>query len=149
MKAILNLGAGNRIVADAVNHDLWKHRQDIDIAHDLDILPWPWADDSFDEIQAYAVFEHLALSPIKALNECWRILRRGGKLIIKYPLWSSAVAHDDPSHHWWWSERAFEVFDPETKYGKDHPYYTPLKWKLQNSGVIKGRNVKAILEPRK
>jgi SAM-dependent methyltransferase len=133
----------------ATNHDLTKHRPEIDVTHDLNILPWPWPDNSFDEIQLVSVAEHLRLTLIETLNECWRILTPGGKLILKFPLWSTPTAHDDPTHRWWWSERVIEVFDLSTKYGQDHPYYTPLKWKILDSGVIKGRNVKAIMRPVK
>lgn len=147
----LNLGAGNRIISGevVVNHDLTKHRPEITIAHDLNILPWPWADTSFDEIQLISVAEHLAITLVQTLDECWRILKPKGRLIIKYPLWTTPTAHDDPTHRWWWSERVLEVFDPDKKYGQDHPYYTQRKWKICDLGVIKSRNVKAVLEVRK
>lgn len=146
---ILNLGAGNRIVSGALNHDQWKHRPEIDVMWDLDVLPWPWEDNSFDEIQAIAVFEHLSITLIDSLDECWRILKPKGRLVVKYPLWNTPTCHDDPTHHWYWSERVLEVFDPDTKYGADHPYYTDKKWKILSLGIIKERNVKAVLIPRK
>jgi predicted SAM-dependent methyltransferase len=147
--AILNLGCGNRIIEGAVNHDRTKHRPEVAIAHDLNSLPWPWRDSSFDEIQLISVVEHLRLDLVETLDECWRILKPGGRLILKYPLWTALTAHDDPTHRWWWSERVLEVFDPDQKYGTDHPYYTTRKWKIEALGVIKDRNVKAVLTPRK
>lgn len=149
MSKILNLGAGNRLVEGAINHDLWKHRPEIEIAHDLNDLPWPWPDGSFDEIQAIAVFEHLHITLIQALDECWRILKLDGQLIIKYPKWDAPTAHDDPTHRWWWSEKALDIFDPDTKYGQDHPYYTQRKWEILDRGIIRERNVKARMRPRK
>lgn len=149
-KSVLNLGAGNRILSGecVVNHDITKHRPEIDIAHDLNQLPWPWLDGSFDEIQLISVAEHLAITLIQQLDECWRILKHDGELIIKFPLWTTSTAHDDPTHRWWWSERVLEVFDPDTKYGQDHPYYTDKKWEILDLGIIKGRNVKARMRPR-
>ena len=146
---ILNLGAGNRIIKGAVNHDLWKHRPEIDVIHNLNYVPWPWPDDSFDEIQAISIFEHLGITLVQAMDECWRILKPSGQLIVKYPLWNTPTVHDDPTHRWYWSERVLEIFDPETKYGRDHPYYTLKKWEILDSGIIKQRNVKARLRPRK
>ena len=35
---VLNLGAGNRIVKGATNHDRYRHREEIDIAHDLNVV---------------------------------------------------------------------------------------------------------------
>jgi predicted SAM-dependent methyltransferase len=146
---VLNLGAGNRIVEGAVNHDLWKHRPEVNIVHNLNLLPWPWPDDSFDEIQAVSIFEHLGITLVQSMDECWRILKPEGQLIVKYPLWDTPTVHDDPTHRWYWSERVLEIFDPETKYGQDHPYYTLKKWEILDKGIIKGRNVKARLRPRK
>jgi SAM-dependent methyltransferase len=127
---ILNLGAGNKIIAGAVNHDLRKHRKEIDVAHDLNILPWPWADESFDVIVARAVFEHLDNDLMVTLNECWRILRPGGKLGIKLPLWSAERAHDDPTHRWFFTIRSLDQFCPDTKRGRQYAFYTDRKWKF-------------------
>jgi SAM-dependent methyltransferase len=149
MPNILNLGAGNRIVPNATNHDLTRHRPEITATHDLNDTPWPWDDESFDEIQAISVFEHLAITLVEAMDECWRILKPEGQVIVKYPLWNTPTAHDDPTHRWYWSKKVLEVFDPDTKYGQDHPYYTDRKWEIMDIGVIKDRNVKARMRPRK
>ena len=147
--SILNLGTGNRIVPGAVNHDLTKHRPEISVTHDLNIVPWPWANNSFDEIQLISVAEHLKLTLIETLNECHRILKPKGKLILKYPLWNGVNTHKDPTHRWFWDEGVLDYVDPSTVAGKEYSYYTPLKWKILASGVIKARNVKAELMPIK
>jgi len=126
---ILNLGAGNKILAEAVNHDLHKHRPEIDVAHDLNILPWPWADNSFDQIVASAVFEHLEIDMVVTLNECHRLLRPDGVLWLKLPLWDADRAHDDPTHRWYFTVRSLDQFVPETKRGRQYGFYTPLKWR--------------------
>ena len=125
---ILNVGAGNRIIKGAINHDRVKHRQEIDVAHDLNELPWPWGDETFDKIVALAVFEHLDIDLVASLNECHRILRPGGHLVIKLPLQSGANAYDDPTHRWFFTLRSLDQFCPETQRGKDYSFYTPLKW---------------------
>ena len=106
---ILNLGAGNRLIEGAVNHDLYKHRSEIDVAHDLNIFPWPWADCSFDQIVALSVFEHLDVNLVVTLNECHRLLLPGGILVLKLPLWSAEQAHDDPTHRWFFTVRRIVV----------------------------------------
>lgn len=130
MTAILNLGAGNRIIGDAVNHDLIKHRPEIAVAHDLNILPWPWPDNSFDQIVARAVLEHLRINLVQSLDECWRILRPGGQIFLKLPYWQSDISHQDPTHYWFFSLRSLDQFDPDTPRGRDYDFYTPRKWKL-------------------
>jgi ubiquinone/menaquinone biosynthesis C-methylase UbiE len=147
--SILNLGAGNRIIEGAVNHDRLKHRPEISITHDLDVLPWPWSDSSFDAIQAISVFEHLSITLIQALDECWRILKPGGQLVIKYPIYTTPTAHDDPTHRWHWSEKVLDFVDDTTRYGREAAYYTPRRWHIVSRGLIKERNVKAVLEPVK
>lgn len=127
---ILNLGAGNRIIAGAVNHDLYKHREEIDVEHDLDLLPWPWADESFDLVVARAVLEHLRINLIESVNECWRILRPGGVLQLKLPYWNSANSYRDPTHYWRFDLRTCDLFDPDTEYGHDYSFYPVQTWRI-------------------
>ena len=124
----LNLGAGNHIWKGAVNHDLRKHRPEIDIAHDLNVLPWPWPDESFDAIGASSVFEHLQIDLVQALDECWRILRAEGTLRVKVPYWKHDNSYADPTHRWRYSLRSFDVFNPDRKLGKELGFYTARKW---------------------
>lgn len=147
---ILNLGCGNRIIEGAVNHDRFKHRPEVDIVHNLDIVPWPWPDNSFEEIQLISVAEHLRLTLIETLDECWRLLKPGGLLILKIPIWTSVNVHDDPTHFWPnWSDKVIDFVDPDTAYGKTTGFYTDKKWRILERGIIKERNLKARMEPRK
>jgi len=148
---ILNIGAGNRILTKdgAINHDLTAHRPEIDITHDLNITPWPWGDNSADEIHFISVAEHLKLTLIESLNECWRILKPGGVLTIKYPIHTAATIHDDPTHRWFWSDNALDFVDPSTRYGEVNGYYTDRKWEILSRGIIKARNLKATMRPIK
>jgi len=127
---ILNLGAGNKLVAGAVQHDRVKHRPEIDVVWDLNDLPWPWADESFDMIVACAVLEHLRINLIESVNECWRILRKNGTLHMKLPYWNSANSYRDPTHYWRFDLRTCDLFDPTTKYGHDYAFYPVTKWKI-------------------
>jgi SAM-dependent methyltransferase len=128
--AVLNLGAGNRIIADAVNHDLVQHRPEIAVAWDLNNLPWPWPDNSFGLIWAWSVLEHLRLNLVESLDECWRILRPSGQVFLKIPYWKSDAAYDDPTHRWVFGLHSLDQFDPDTERGKTYSYYTARKWKL-------------------
>jgi len=130
MSDILNLGAGNHIWPGAVNHDRSKHRPEIEAVHDLNVLPWTWPDNSFDQIAASSVFEHLHIDLVQALNECWRILRPQGTLRVKVPHWQHDNAYADPTHRWRFSLRSFDVFVLDTKLGKELNFYTPHKWRF-------------------
>lgn len=126
---LLNLGCGQKPIEGAVNHDRIKHHDYVDVAHDLNDLPWPWENNSFDKIAAIAVLEHLDIDLVTSLNECHRLLRPGGQLVIKLPLWNADRAHDDPTHRWYYTVRALDQFCPETQRGRDYAFYTPHKWR--------------------
>lgn len=130
---ILNLGCGNAPLDGAVNHDISKHSPWVDIVHDLNVLPWPWQDDEFDTIKAWAVLEHLYRERLSIINECWRILKPGGLLVVKLPYWNSEEAHDDITHYWYTTLNQFAQFDPTTQRGRDYGFYTPMKWKIVSS----------------
>jgi SAM-dependent methyltransferase len=148
---ILNLGAGNRPIGNAVNHDLTKHRPEIAVTWDLNTLPWPWADRSFELIVARAVLEHLRIDLVQSLNECWRLLRPGGQLFIKLPYWQSDVSHQDPTHRWFFSLHSLDQFDPETTRGRAYAFYTPRKWKIREAPQLNhsSSSIIATLEVRK
>ena len=127
---VLNLGAGNRIIEGAVNHDRIIHRPEISVAHDLNDLPWPWGDESFDLIVARAVFEHLRITLLESVSECWRILRPGGELQLKLPYWKHEHSFLDPTHYWQFGLRTCDIFDPDTEYGRAYAFYTDRKWRI-------------------
>lgn len=149
----LNLGCGNDplLGIEDVNHDLTKHRPEISVVWDLNRLPWPWEDHSFDFIVARSVFEHLQHDLVVSLNECWRILRPGGQLFIKLPHWQSEIAHQDPTHRWFFSVSSLDQFDPDTDRGKAYAFYTPRKWRILEPAVLNKAqsSILAKLEVRK
>lgn len=126
----LNLGCGNRIVEEAVNHDRSQHRDEVDVVHDLNEMPWPWEDNSFDKIAALAVLEHLDPDLVASLNECHRILRPGGTVVLKLPMWNHSRSYDDPTHRWFFTLNSLDQFCPETERGKAYSFYTPFKWRF-------------------
>jgi hypothetical protein len=81
-----------------VHHDRRKHSPHIEVAHDLDVLPWPWPDGSCEEILGLDVFEHLHLMPEQWLRECHRLLVPGGVLRLRVPIFGSPWHLMDPTH---------------------------------------------------
>ena len=128
----LNLGAGNRLVPHAIHHDLTMHRPEISVVHDLNILPWPFSDESFDRIEAWSVFEHLECDLVETMAECWRIMKPGGILNIKLPSWKHKRSWRDPTHRWRIAWETYDLWDPLTEYGGDYEFYVPRKWEVLN-----------------
>jgi SAM-dependent methyltransferase len=74
-----------------------------DVLHDLDVTPWPFEDNTFDECHAYEVLEHLGQQGdykafFRHFGEIYRILKPGGVLVATCPAWDSVWAWGDPSH---------------------------------------------------
>ena len=143
----LNLGCGNDILEGYINHDLVKHRDDINYAFDLedkdwylqlgqivkglDDLPVEVNIDLFDEIRAFDVLEHLN-DPINFMDNCWELLKKDGILNIKVCGWQNPNFHVDPTHKHAYDIKSFDYFDPSTQLGQDYGYYTDKRWQIQD-----------------
>ncbi len=94
----LNLGCGENHLAGYVNVDKLG---DPDVRHDLETFPWPWPDDSVDEIQIVHVLEHLGQRTevyLSIIKELYRICRDGARLRIVVPHFRHQNFFDDPTH---------------------------------------------------
>ena len=127
----LLIGCGNRRVKElsiaevAEWHDLTTLDVDPttnpDVVHDLNILPYPFEDNSFDEIHAYEVLEHTGQQGdwrwfFAQFSEFYRILKPDGQLYGTSPLWTSNWAWGDPGHS--------RVIQPESLIFLDQAQYT-------------------------
>lgn len=155
MKTLLVLGCGNRLGEPAegwqvINHDRTHHRAEVNYVADLDVRPWPWADNSADAIVARAVFEHLHIGLEESMAECWRILKPGGILTGTMPLWNTEKAHGDPTHRRCITTLTMGYFDPSTKEGAAALIYEWHPWELLSQSLVgKKDSVRFKLRPRK
>jgi SAM-dependent methyltransferase len=101
----LNLGCGYNQWPGWVNVDAFDVCKP-DVVHNLEVTPFPWDDDSVDEIQARHIFEHLR-EWWPAFCECARILKPGGRLEIRTPHESSKSAMTYRDHHHTFSHYSF------------------------------------------
>jgi len=74
-----------------------------DIVHDLEVLPLPFEDDTFDEIHAYEVLEHTGKQGdwkffFDQWSDFWRILKPNGFFCGTSPMMNSVWAWGDPGH---------------------------------------------------
>lgn len=74
-----------------------------DVVHDLEHLPYPFADNQFDEIHAYEVLEHTGAQGdwrffFSQFAEFHRILKPDGFLCASVPAGNSPWLWADPSH---------------------------------------------------
>lgn len=94
--AILDVGCGRAKYPGATGIDI-SADTDADIVADLDEIPWPVDDESFDQILCQDVIEHLE-SPLAMLGELHRIGRPGARIHLRTPHFSSVLAYGDTTH---------------------------------------------------
>ena len=143
-KTKINLGAGNIIMPtdEWINHDLIKHRDEIEITFDLNLQNWyqkviDWfvflkelEFDLFDEIRAWDVLEHLN-DPVNFMDNCWYLLKKDGVLDMKVCGWQNPNAHVDITHKRpGFDIRSFDYFVFDTPTEIEYNYYTDKKWRF-------------------
>lgn len=74
-----------------------------DIVHDLTHIPLPFEDNSFDEMHAYEVLEHIGQQGdwkffFAQFSDFWRILKPAGMIYGTSPCLSSRWLWGDPGH---------------------------------------------------
>ena len=116
----LQLGCGIRPIEGALNHDRTAHHDYVDVAWDLDQLEWPFPSDEFDKVIALDVMEHLRLDVQEWLDECWRILKPNGELVLRVPSWNSPVGWRDPTHRRLFHEETFHYWDKRMALHRDY-----------------------------
>jgi len=120
----LNLGCGEKRLPGYVNCDRLPQAP-ADRHFDLNQFPYPFPDESADEVLMDNVLEHLDDIPA-VMAEVHRILRPGGLFRIYVPYGKSDWAMQDPTHKHFFTERSMDYFT------EGHPYsfYVPFRFRL-------------------
>ena len=113
----LNLGCGADIRKGWVNLDI-AALPGVDVVHNLDNLPLPFADNEFDHIRAQDILEHLEYIPV--LKEIHRILKPSGTLHIRVPHFTSRYNFNDPTHKKMFSSKTFDFFVEGASHGREY-----------------------------
>jgi ubiquinone/menaquinone biosynthesis C-methylase UbiE len=96
----LNLGCGSVILKDFVNVDKFDFYKP-NIVHDLEVFPYPFQDNSVDEIILSHVLEHIGQIPDvfnEIIKELYRICRNGSLINITVPHPRHDDFISDPTH---------------------------------------------------
>lgn len=120
MTKVLDLGCGNRKRPGAIGIDI-NPNTDADIVHDLNELPYPFKNSTFDEILGDNVIEHLD-DVIKVMEELHRISKPGALVKIVVPYFRARWAFIDPTHKHFFTVDSFSYFDPEHLHHKLYNY---------------------------
>lgn len=130
----LNLGSGSKIMKGFINLDI-ANIEGVDIVHDLNSYPWPFQDNEFDFVLVEDVIEHLE-SPIRAIEEIFRITKENGLIDLQVPYWNSWSANTDITHRHYFTENSFDYFIPSTKLGELRQYYSTAKFELLKKSIV-------------
>ena len=126
----LNLGCGKDIRKGYVNLD-WAKLPGVDVVHNIEKFPWPFDDNTFDEVVANQVLEHVA-DLIKTMEELYRISRPGGQIKITVPYFSSPQHHNDPTHKRKFTYNTFEYFTDKS----DFSYYSKARLEIVKRRIL-------------
>ncbi len=134
----LNLGCGKDIrpaAAGWVNLDSAK-LNGVDVVWDIEKLPLPFQDGEFGEILANDILEHIEY--ISVLKDLHRILKVGGKIIIRVPHFTSKNNFSDPTHKKLFSVVTFDFFvkNPAFSKLKERDYYFDFHFERVASSKI-------------
>ena len=112
----LDLACGSNKQKGFTGVDITKKNTKADIAHDLLVYPWPFADNSVDEVWCSHYLEHLPHGTglqdgmVDFMNEVWRILKPGAVARFLTPYYASSRAFQDPYHTRYITESTYLYF---------------------------------------
>jgi len=139
----LNVGCGEDYKSGWINLDS-RNNINADIKHDLNKFPYPFKDNSFEEILLKMVLEHVD-NPLRVLKEIIRISKKNARIRIIVPHGYSYAQITDIQHKTSFTENSFHgsllkeyeleelnlvnksFLSSKNKWKK----YVPLKWILK------------------
>ncbi|MFQ3581551.1 MAG: methyltransferase domain-containing protein [Chloracidobacterium sp.] len=130
---VLDIGCGRHKTPGAVGLDA-NPQVDADVVHDLDDVPYPFAESSFDAVIGRHVIEHVQ-APLAVITELHRIVRPGGWVLLVAPHWTNPDFATDLTHRNHLNSYSFrnltvgnEVFDfyASARFHQRPPYVTLL-----------------------
>lgn len=129
----LHLGAGHEPLPGAVTVDL-NPKTRPSVEWNLNHFPWPFDDNSFDEIVALNILEHLD-DFLATMGEIHRVSRPGARVSILVPHFSSGALFVDPTHRQYLSARSCDYFIAGTRIEREYGFYVPYRFRLERRFV--------------
>ncbi len=118
----LDIGCGMHKVAGAIGMDR-NPRTAADVLHNLDALPYPFVNDSFDEVIGRHVIEHVS-DLLGVVTEIHRITKPGGAIRFLAPHYTNPDWATDPTHRTHLNSFSFRCF---TDRDAPFPFYTDVR----------------------
>lgn len=126
MPRILDLGCGPNKYPGAIGADM-NPATAADVLCHIDRGALPFRDNSFDEVRALHVIEHVA-DVIQTMEELHRITKPGGTIFLVTPHYTDFSSFRDPTHRWHLNTYSFLYFIPGGMHGRDM-WYTKVRFR--------------------
>ena len=104
----LDVGCGSRKLPGTVGMDCLP-LQSVDVVHDMNVFPWPFKENTFDIVLMNHALEHV-VDVVAVMEEIYRILRPGGRVVIQVPYFRSVDAFSDPTHRHFFTSNSLDYF---------------------------------------
>ena len=108
----LNLGCGRDYKGNYVNLDVCKDLK-ADVYHDLGKFPYPFKENTFDEILSLGTIELIDANFLKIMEELHRICKPGAVIKIRSPAFPNMCSAQDPLTKKFMTWNTFEYFKGE------------------------------------
>jgi len=139
----LNLGSGVVTLKGYMNLDNRKC-PGVDVVHDLNKKPYPFKTNTFKEVYASHVLEHLD-DLVMVMEQLYRICAHGARLKILVPYFASPNNAIDPTHKRQFNYQTFNFFSSVNRYksgAKGTGRFRIVKRKIivfSNAGFMKSK----------
>jgi predicted SAM-dependent methyltransferase len=137
----LNLGCGKDLKEGYVNIDIVDYGGNV--IHNLNSYPYPFEDNTFEEIYASHVLEHLN-NFHEAVTELYRISKPDATIRVYAPFFLNTKFFGEPDHKIPFSIRTFDNYE----FIGDRKLKFYEKWKLNHRTNYEGKAQFEILEKK-
>lgn len=137
----LNVGCGNDQKEGYVNLDVVDYGGNVQ--HDLNSFPYPFEENTFDEIFCSHILEHLD-NFHNTITELYRIAKPNAHIIVYAPFFLNTKYFGEPDHKIPFSIRTFDNYE----WLGDRKLKFYEKWKLHHRTNYEGKAQFEILEKR-
>jgi len=121
-RKVLDVGCGWNKTPGAIGMDA-NPKTHADVIHDLGSIPYPFADNEFDEVVCRHVAEHVP-DVMAFVAELHRVTKAGGAILIVTPHYSNPDWATDPTHRNHFNSYSFNCFVEERQL---FPFYTDVR----------------------
>lgn len=145
----LQLGCGNDKREGYINVDSSKEVQP-DKVWDLEKTPLPFKEDSFEEVLANHVLEHIK-NFVPLMHDLYRICKDGALIKIRTPFYSSWGQFNDPTHVRFFSPFTFTYFEGKNNYSHQVKEEGSINFKVEKArihfGIGRAKILNRIMDP--